>query len=620
MSETKVSTKKKSMNPVYAEEKSVVPIDKRELSVNKLSEANEVEKNKISKNGSQILINTLIENDVEVCWGIPGGALIPFFDELEKTKLKHILTRHEQGGAHMAEGYAKATGKLGVCIGTSGPGATNLITGIADAKLDSVPLLAITGQVPTASIGTDAFQEVDMYGMSIPITKYNALLTDKDDVARVTQEAITMAISRRPGPSLIDFPKDIQVAESSNTKAKELKLASYHYTNPPIRGDIEHFIQTINRSTKPLLYIGGGAVSSNSSKYIIELAEKANIPVVTTLIGLGVFPSAHDLSLGMIGMHGTAYGNIAVTECDLIIGLGTRFDDRVAGDVHDFASQALRAHIDIDPSEIGKRVGIDAYLQGDLSEVLEEILPEIEVKSRTEWVNRIKEMKVENPLMFKETKDTIKPQRVIYDLYRKTKGEAILVTDVGQHQMHSALYYPVNEPRGFISSGGLGTMGFGYPAALGAKIGRPDKEVVLITGDGSFQMCLQEMATARAYDIKVKIILFNNNFLGMVRQWQEMFFDERFAATQFHFNPDFIKVADGYSIPGKRISKLNEVSSGLDFLLNTDDSCILEVDIPEDENVFPMIPSGQRYDQMMVYPKDEKEGELVEIIPNQPFK
>lgn len=572
------------------------------------------------KNGARIMIDTLIDNGVDVCWGYPGGAILPFYDEMYHSDLRHILVRHEQGAAHAAEGYAKATGKLGVCIATSGPGATNLVTGIADAKMDSVPILAITGQVATSAIGTDAFQECDTYGITIPITKYNALLKDVNDVAQVTTQAIQLARSGRPGPVLIDFPKDIQNARTTITTPQGADIHERHFETPETTGDINRLADIINRSTRPLLYVGGGAVQSGAYKQIRELAEKANIPVVTTLMGLGAFPGAHDLSLGMLGMHGTAYANKAVIECDFILALGARFDDRVAGDADSFASGAIRAQIDIDAAEINKRVNVDLYVQGDLDDVLTRLIQNVKASERSSWLKYIAELKEKNPLRYNSNSPDIKPQQMIYRLWQKTEGRAIISTDVGQHQMWAAQYYLYDSPRQWLTSGGLGTMGFGLPAAMGAKIGAPEKEVILITGDGSFQMNIQELATLRMYDIRVKILLFNNGFLGMVRQWQELFFDNRFSHSDMNYNPDFIKIAEGYDIPAMRITEADEVEEALDFLLNTDDSCIVEAVIPQSEKVYPMVASGQKYEQMVDYDHNNEPGEPVTLMPNTHLK
>ena len=572
------------------------------------------------KTGAQVMIDTLLENGVTSCWGYPGGAILPFYDTMYNSQLVHYLTRHEQGAVHAAEGYAKATGKLGVCIATSGPGATNLMTGIADAQMDSVPILAITGQVSTNAIGTDAFQEVDTFGMSSPITKYNALIQSADEVARLTKEAILVSTSNRPGPSLLDFPKDCQMNQTlydSHTPVT-LNIPKRHYTKPVVNGAFASLAKAIENSSRPLLYVGGGAITANASENIRLLAEKAQIPVVSTLMALGAFPGNHRLSLGMLGMHGTAYANKAVIECDFILSLGARFDDRVAGDAKDFAKDAIiKAQIDIDSAEFDKRVSVDIHIHGDLNDVLSKLLPLIkEVKDR-EWCNRTDQLKKENPLRFNLNKTAIKPQYFIHRLWQKTKGEAIVTTDVGQHQMWAAQYYVFNKPRRWITSGGLGSMGFGFPAALGAKVGCPDLETIVISGDGSFQMCMQELATAKMYNIPVKIVLFNNGFLGMVRQWQELFYGKRFSQSVMNYNPDFVKITSGFNLPAMSITKPEEIETGLDFLLNSKECTLLEVMIPEEEKVYPMVSSGATYANMVDYNHASEEGTPFTIIPNQ---
>ncbi len=571
------------------------------------------------KNGAEIMLDLLKENGVDICWGYPGGAILTFYDAMYHSDIRHILVRHEQGAAFAAEGYARATGKLGVAIATSGPGATNLLTGIANAKMDSNPVLYITGQVATAGIGTDAFQEADTYGMTIPITKYNALIKNVDDIARITQEAITVAKARRPGPTVVDFPKDIQAETTEVTSAGEFHIPAFHYETPPVTGDLDKLVEAIQRSSRPLIYAGGGAITSNASGKLTGFAESLGIPVATTLMGLGAIPGQHDLSLGMLGMHGTAYANLAVLECDLIIAMGARFDDRVAGDADEFAAQATRVQIDIDDAEIEKRVHVDLHIQGDLGEVLDQLKKKIKPTpgKTARWLERIEELKESNPMRFNRVNDQIKPQYFIHRLSERTNGNAVVVTDVGQHQMWAAQFYTVNQPRNWITSGGLGAMGFGLPAALGAKLGRPDDEVILFTGDGSIQMNIQELATAAMYDVPVKIVLFHNGFLGMVRQWQELFYEERYSHSVLkNFNPDFIALANSYGIEGKRISKADEIEEGIDFLLNSKKAALLEVMIPEGEMVYPMIPAGHKYEEMKEFDPGSEPGEPWSIIPH----
>jgi acetolactate synthase I/II/III large subunit len=550
--------------------------------------------------GSQLLIELLESKGVDICFGYPGGAILPFYDELYKSKIKHILVRHEQGAVHMAEGYARATGKIGVCIATSGPGATNLVTGLTDAKLDSIPVMAITGQVSTSAIGTDAFQEADIFGITIPITKYNALVKTSDELARTFEEAYKISMGGRPGPVLIDFPKDVQVQKTKKLKADKLKIAVHHYEKPEMKGDLEAFANALNNAKKPLLYVGGGAINSKASKEIFQLAEKANIPVTTTLMGIGAFPGTHKLSLGMLGMHGTAYANKAVIECDYILNLGARFDDRVAK-IGEFAESAVRAHIDIDSSEFNKRVDVDYLLHGDLKDVLQKLIPLVKPNEHKEWNENLNRIKKDHPLDFDGSGSNIKPQEFIDRLYKRTKGEAIISTDVGQHQMWAAQYYLFDQPNNWLTSGGLGTMGYGLPAAIGAKFGRPDKTVICISGDGSIQMNIQELATIRMYNLGVKVIVFNNNFLGMVRQWQELFYEERFSHSEWNYNPDFVKLANAYEIPAMKVTKKDEIDQALDFFLKDDKASFLEVLVPAEEKVFPMIPAGLSQKDMIEF-------------------
>jgi acetolactate synthase-1/2/3 large subunit len=554
----------------------------------------------MKKTGSKLMLDLLLSHKVDVVFGYPGGAILPFYDELYNSSIKHILVRHEQGAVHMAEGYAVVSRKPGVVIVTSGPGATNTITGLTDAKMDSIPIMVISGQVPTTAIGTDAFQEADVFGITIPVTKYNALIKHADEIADIFEEAWVMLTQGRPGPVLLDFPKDVQVQETSNIQGK-VKLAERFLKKPAIQGDLEKFAEALNKSQRPLLYVGGGAILSGASQEIKVIAEKGMIPVTCTLKGLGAFPGSHILSLGMPGMHGTAAANKAILECDYILSLGARFDDRVAGVPNDFAPNAVKAHIDIDPAEFNKRVKVDYILHGDLKEVLQALIPFIEKKDRSDWVKHLEEYKNKYPLEFEDSNEVIKPQRFLKRLYEITQGKAIVSTDVGQHQMWTAQYYLFDEPNRWITSGGLGAMGFGFPAAIGAAVAKPNDLVISISGDGSFQMCIQELATVRQYNIPVKIVLLNNNFLGMVRQWQELFYNERFSESEYQFNPDFIKIMEAYNIPGKRIEKPSQIDEGIEFLLSENGPTFLEVVIPADEKVFPMIPAGKSQRDMILF-------------------
>ncbi|MBN1932775.1 MAG: biosynthetic-type acetolactate synthase large subunit [Desulfobacterales bacterium] len=543
------------------------------------------------KTGAQIIIQSLIDAGVEHIFGFPGGAVIPIYDVLYDAPLKHILTRHEQGAVHAADGYARATGRVGVCLATSGPGATNLVTGLSTAHMDSVPLVAITGQVPVAMIGNDSFQEADIYGITIPVTKYNYLVKHIEDLQRVIKEAFYIAQTGRPGPVLVDIPKDIQTAKVRPKKIGPVHLPGYLSLGKGHPKQIKAILQAIKNAHRPVIYAGGGIVTSGASEELRKFIQKTQIPVTTTLMGKGVYPENKPLALGMLGMHGTKYANYAIYESDLIIAMGVRFDDRVVGNLAQFAPMAKIIHMDIDPAEIGKRMAVDIPIVGDLKTILCLINQKIQIQVRKSWIKQVEKLKQENPLIFEET-GSLKPQFIIKTLSEITKGEIIITTDVGQHQMWTALYYHTTEPRRFISSGGAGTMGYGFPAAIGATVGRPDMPVVAITGDGSFQMCIQELATARTYNLPVKIFILNNGYLGMVRQWQELFYDRRYSFTNLEFNPDFCKVAEGYEIPSIRVTEAKEVRDAIDKALNIDGPVLVDFYIDKEENVIPMIPPG----------------------------
>ncbi len=550
--------------------------------------------------GSQILIESLLRENVEVIFGYPGGAVLPVFDRLYEASLKFILTRHEQAAAHAADGYARSTGKVGVCIATSGPGATNLTTGIATAYMDSTPIVAITGQVKTSLIGNDAFQEADVTGITRSITKHNYLIKDVKELAPTIREAFYIASSGRPGPVLIDLPVDIQLQETEFNYPQTIQIRSYKPTYFGHPGQIKKAAKAIKEAKKPVILSGGGVVISGACQELLEFAERINTPVTTTLMGLGSFPAKHPLYLGMPGMHGTVYANMALTEADLLISIGCRFDDRVTGRVDAFAPQAKIIHIDIDPTSISKNIKVDIPIVGDAKNVLGALLEVIKERpSTSSWLKGLEEYKKKYPLRYKKSpQGKIKPQYVVEEIYNQTKGEAIIATEVGQNQMWAAQFYKFNLPRHFLSSGGLGTMGYGFPASVGAQVGNPDKIVFDIAGDGSIQMNIQELATVSTYNIPVKIAILNNHYLGMVRQWQELFYKRRYSATPLK-NPDFVKVAEGYKVKGFRITKEKDVKKAIKEALAHQGPVVMDFWVEEEENVFPMVPAGEAINRMI---------------------
>lgn len=541
--------------------------------------------------GAELIVQSLIDAGVEHIFGFPGGKVIPIYDVLYDGEIKHILTRHEQGAAHAADGYARASGKVGVCLATSGPGATNLVTGLSTAYMDSIPIVALTGQVNVPMIGNDSFQEADIYGITIPITKYNYLVKDVNQLQGIIKEAFYIAQTGRPGPVLIDIPGDIQTTKVRLKKIGPIKLPGYAVQTKGHPRQIETLLQAIRNARRPIIYAGGGVVSSGASAELKKFVELTRIPITNTLMGKGIFPERDELALGMLGMHGTKYANYAIHESDLIIALGVRFDDRVVGNVQQFAPLAKIAHVDIDPAEIGKRMAVDIPIVGDLKDILSMLNQKVKTRSRKRWLDRIASLKEDYPLTYTDD-GTLKPQYIIQTLSDMTKGEVIITTSVGQHQMWAALYYQTTEPRRFISSGGAGTMGYGFPAAIGAQISQPDQTVVALCGDGSFQMCIQELATIRTYNLPVKIFILNNGYLGMVRQWQEIFMNRRYSATHFEFNPDFCQIAAGYEVPAMKVTEPGEVKSALDKALNSDGPMLVDFSIAPEENVLPMIPPG----------------------------
>lgn len=548
--------------------------------------------------GAQIVVEALKKEGVKHIFGIPGGAVLPLFDVLYDAPLKFYLTRHEQAAAHAADGYARSTGKVGVCIATSGPGATNLVTGIATAYMDSVPIVGITGQVKTFLIGNDAFQEADITGITRPITKYNYLVKDVRELARTIKEAFYIASTGRPGPVIIDLPVDVTLQETNFSYQDNVFIRGYKPVKKGHPLQIKKAAELIKKSRRPVIYAGGGVIISNAHKELLKFAEGCEIPVTTTLMGLGCFPQTHKLSLGMLGMHGTVYANLAIQNSDLIIAIGARFDDRVTGKIEAFAPQAKIIHIDIDPSAISKSVVVDIPIVGDAKEVLEQLLKVIEPPETNGWLKQIFKWKKDFPLCYKKD-GKLKPQYVIEQIYQVTKGKAIITTEVGQNQMWAAHWYKFTRPRTYISSGGLGTMGYGFPAAIGAKVGNPDAIVIDIAGDGSIQMNIQELATAVAYEIPVIVAILNNSYLGMVRQWQQLFYNERYSYSYLK-NPDFVKIAESYGAYGMKVTKENEVAPALKkALVHKKKPTIIDFRVNEFENVYPMVPAGEAIDRMI---------------------
>lgn len=562
-------------------------------------------------NGARILLECLKRAGVSDIFGYPGGAVIPLYDEIyDFDGIKHYHVRHEQGAAHAADSYARATGKLGVCLATSGPGATNLVTGIMTAHMDSVPMLAITGQVALSVLGKDAFQESDVVGITMPITKHNYLVKDIKDLPNIMKEAIHLATTGRPGPVLVDIPKNIQIESISYSEFEELykkdiDLKGYQPKYFGHARQIKLAAKAIAEAKKPVIIAGAGVIKSGSSELIKELAEKCNIPVTMTLLGLGSIPSLHDLSLEMLGMHGTVYSNYAVHNSDLVIGIGMRFDDRITGDTDKFCPNAKVIHIDIDPAEISKNIHADIPIVGDVKNVLVELLKETEEKTHVEWLNQIKDWKKEYPLQYTKRDNEIRPQQAIEAISNITNGEAVIITDVGQHQMWTAQYYKFNKAGNFCSSGGAGTMGFGVPGGLGAQVGRPDDTVISIVGDGGFQMTSQELMTIMQYNLPVKTVILNNGFLGMVRQWQEIFHSKRYSSVDLSMNPNFVKLGEAYGMTSIKIESPQELETKLKEHLLSDEPVLIEIVVTKEDNVFPMIPAGKSVHELM-----GKKGEL----------
>jgi acetolactate synthase-1/2/3 large subunit len=556
--------------------------------------------------GAQIMMKVLQEEGVDTIFGYPGGVVIDIFDELEKTDIRHILVRQEACAVHAADGYARAGGRVGVCLVTSGPGATNTVTGIASAYMDSIPVVIFTGQVPTHLIGNDAFQEVDIVGITRPCTKHNYLVKRTEDLARIIKEAFYLASSGRPGPVLVDIPKNVSVTQIDYKPPQKVKLRSYNPTYNPNARQLQKVVDLVKGAKKPVIFAGGGVILSKASKELTELARKIQAPITTSLMGLGAFPATDPLWLGMIGMHGTYRANMSTGECDLLMGIGVRFDDRVTGKISAFATHAKIVHIDIDPTSIRKNIPVTAPVVGDckitlakLNKLLDkEDLGDLK-KNRKKWFEQIQHWKDTQPLAYKQ-EDVIKPQYVVEKLYQLTKGKAIITTEVGQNQMWAAQYYHFDRPNHFITSGGLGCMGFGLPAAIGAQLACPDALVVDIAGDGSIQMNIQEMATAVQCGLPIKVVILNNGYLGMVRQWQQLFFDKRYVSTCLDCSPDFVKLAEAYGAVGLRATKPEEVEAVLKKGLASKKPVIMDFVVEKEECVYPMVPAGAAVTEMLL--------------------
>ncbi len=557
--------------------------------------------------GAQILLESLRREGIKHIFGFPGGAVIDIYDQIPNYPIQHFLVRHEQGAVHAADGYARSTGKVGVCLVTSGPGATNTVTGIATAYMDSIPIVIFTGQVPTPLIGNDAFQEVDIVGITRPCTKHNYLVKDIKNLARTIKEAFYIASTGRPGPVLVDLPKDVMQARTSYEYPESISLRSYNPNYIPNRKQVKKAVRMIAKAERPLIYAGGGVISSQAGEVMTRLARRHAIPVTATLMGLGAFPGNDPLWLGMLGMHGTYAANMAVNNSDVLISVGARFDDRVTGKVNTFAPRAKIIHIDIDPTSIRKNVSVHIPIVADCLNALEAMEEELDAVEDVDWqakhdhwIKTSTGWSTEHPLKYEDVKGFIKPQYVLEKIYEITKGEAIISTEVGQNQMWAAQFYRYHNPRTLLTSGGLGTMGYGFPAAIGAQVAHPDKLVIDIAGDGSIQMNIQEMATAMSYKLPVKIVILNNGYLGMVRQWQELFYDRNYCATCLHLNPDFVKLAQAFGAEGHLVEKTEDVVPVLKKAFSSPLPCIIDIRVEPEENVYPMVPAGASLTEMLL--------------------